>query len=282
MQMTCRSFRFLCSQSLISFLILLTFTGCFKKKETPKVLPKALIVVSSHDQLGDTGKSTGWYLSEVTHIYYPLISAGFDVDFASPKGGDAPLDPESRKMDDPLNKRFMDTPELTAKMKSTLKMSDIKSSDYKIVHYAGGHGTMWDFPDSPDIQRVTKEVYENGGIISAICHGPAALVNVKLTDGTYLVAGKKISAFTDAEEYEVELDSVVPFMLETELRLRDAEFDAGLVWEDKVSVSERLITGQNPQSGHSLAKKLIETYQKVKAQEEEDAKAAAAAVTPES
>lgn len=256
----------------------LFFTACFKKKEAVKVLPKALIVVTSHDKLGSTDRPTGWYLSEVTHVYYPLVAAGFDVIFASPKGGEAPMDPESRKLDDPLNKRFLESPELTAKLKSTLKMSDINSKDYEIIHFAGGHGAMWDFPDSTDIQRVTKEIYENGGLISAICHGPAALLNVKLSDSTNLVTGKRISAFTDAEEFEVSLDSVVPFMLETELRLRDALFQDGLVWEDNVVVDGRLVTGQNPQSGHSLAKKLIKTHRDLKEQKEAEAKKQADAI----
>ncbi len=261
----------------LTLALILTQTGCFKKKAVPPPAPKALIVVTNHGQLGDTGKPTGWYLSEVSHIYYPLKEAGFEIDFASPKGGEAPMDPTSNKPEDPLNKKFLDDASLMQAMKETKKVRDTKASDYKIIHFAGGHGTMWDFPDSPDIQILTRDIYEGGGIVSAICHGPAALVNTKLTDGSYLVAGKKLTAFTDAEEYEVDLHMVVPNMLETQLRLKDAEFDSALPWEDHVVVSGRLITGQNPQSGHSLAKKLVEAYKTLKAEEEAAAKAAAEA-----
>lgn len=263
--------------SLLTAAVVFTQVGCFKKKEVKPPAPKALIVVTSHGQLGDTGNPTGWYLSEVTHIYYPLIEAGFEVDFASPKGGEAPMDPKSNKPEDPLNKKFLDDVALMQKMKETKKVSEVVPADYKVVHFAGGHGTMWDFADSIDIQKLIRDSYEQGGIVAAICHGPAALLNVRLSDGKHLIAGKKITAFTDAEEYEVDLHMVVPFMLETELRLKDAEFDSGLPWEDKVIVSDRLITGQNPQSGHTLAKKIIETYNSVKAEQE---KAAAEASAP--
>lgn len=274
--MQIKTFKTLYTACLLGALAL-TQTGCFKKKEVKPPAPKALIVVTSHSQLGDSGTATGWYLSEVSHVYYPLIEAGFEVDFASPQGGEAPMDPKSHKPEDALNKRFLDDAGLMQKMKETKKVSEVSAQDYKVLHFAGGHGTMWDFPDSAEIQKLTRDIYENGGIVGAICHGPAALVNTKLSNGTYLVAGKKLTSFTDAEEYEAELHMVVPFLLETQLRLRDAEFESGLPWEDHVVVSERLITGQNPQSGHSYAKKIIETYKNMKAQEEAAAKAAAEA-----
>jgi len=217
----------------------------------------ALIVVTNHDRKGTTGKQTGWYLSEVTHIYYPLVEAGYKVDFASPKGGLAPMDESSRDTNDPDNKRLLDDSKTLAQLQNTLAIGDIDAKKYQIIHFAGGHGAMWDFHNSDAINRVTAAIYENGGIVSAVCHGPAALVNVKLSNGKYLVDGKDVSAFTDAEEAEVGLTDVVPFLLESKLRERGAKMHPAKNWQDQSVVSERLVTGQNPQSGHSVGKKIV-------------------------
>lgn len=218
---------------------------------------RALIVVSSNDRLGDTGKKTGWYLSEVTHVYYPLLAAGFTVDFASPKGGAAPMDESSRQLNDPENKRFLDDSAAMARIRETIPLAKIDPGAYDVVHFAGGHGVMWDFPEDRELQRVAAGIYERGGIVAAVCHGPAALANVKLSNGTYLVAGKDVSAFTNAEEEAVGLTKVVPFALQSTLESRGAKFHAGANWASQISVSDRLITGQNPQSAHALAEKLV-------------------------
>lgn len=219
---------------------------------------QALIVVTSNDKLGDTGKKTGWYLSEVTHVYYPLIEAGFSVDFASPRGGAAPIDESSRNLDDPENKRFLEDQDLLDRIQNTLALAKVDPKKYQVVHFAGGHGVMWDFPSNEDLNRIAAAIYENGGIVAAVCHGPAALVNVKLSNGRYLVDGKDVNSFTDSEEKEVGLADTVPFLLESKLKERGAKFHAGANWENKVVVSERLITGQNPQSAAALGKKIVE------------------------
>lgn len=218
----------------------------------------ALIVVTSNDKLGSTGQKTGWYLSEVSHVYYPLVQAGFTVDFASPNGRKAPLDEGSLKLDDPDNKKFVEDKCLFHRLQNTIPLGKVNPAKYQVIHFAGGHGTMWDFPNSPDVSRVAAEVYENGGIVAAVCHGPAALVNVKLSNGKYLVDGKDVNSFTDAEEKEVGLANVVPFLLESKLRERGAKFHAGKNWENKVVVSGRLITGQNPQSAAAVGKAIVE------------------------
>lgn len=220
---------------------------------------RALIVVTNNDKLGDTGKQTGWYLSEVSHVYYPLVEAGFSVDFASPGGGKAPVDESSLKFDDPVNKKFVEDKTIFSRLDNTIPLANVDPKKYQVIHFAGGHGTMWDFPESPDVNRVAAEIYENGGVVAAVCHGPAALVNVKLSDGKYLVDGKDVNSFTDAEEQEVGLAKAVPFLLESRLRERGARFHGGKNWENKVVVSGRLITGQNPQSAASLAKEIVET-----------------------
>lgn len=226
-------------------------------------MKKALIVVTNHNQKGSTGKPTGWYLSEVTHVYYPLVEAGFQIDFASPEGGLAPLDPGSRDLTDPENKKFVEDRGLMVRMSSTLALQKVEPRQYQVIHFAGGHGTMWDFHTSHALNRVAVEIYENGGILSAVCHGPAALVNLKLNNGKYLVQGKKVSAFTNAEEREVGLEKVVPFLLQSKLEERGAVFEAGQNWQDQTSTSERLVTGQNPQSAKSVGKKVVELAKKL-------------------
>ncbi|WP_413584357.1 type 1 glutamine amidotransferase domain-containing protein [Bdellovibrio sp. HCB274] len=223
---------------------------------------RALIVVSSHDKLGTTGKPTGWYLSEVTHVYYPLINAGFIVDFASPKGGAAPLDPGSRDEKDELNKRFLHDKAVMKQIGRTLSLKNVDPNKYTVIHFAGGHGAMWDFPNNPELSRVAAGIYESGGVVSAVCHGPAALVDIKLSNGEYLIKGKKVNGFTNAEEEEVGLSKVVPFPLATKLQERGGIYEGGKNWEDKVVVDGRLITGQNPQSAHSVATKLVELLSK--------------------
>jgi putative intracellular protease/amidase len=223
-------------------------------RERPR---KALITVTSHDRLGETGKRTGWYLSEVTHLYYPLLEAGFQVDFASPRGGEAPMDEGSRKLDDPDNARFLADPSTMAGIRATQPLAHIEPSQYDVVHFAGGHGVMWDFPSDPDVQRIAAAIYEQGGIVAAVCHGPAALVNVLLSDGKYLVAGKEVAAFTNAEEREVGLADVVPMLLQSALEARGARVLVGPSWRSHVRVAERLVTGQNPQSAHEVAKSVL-------------------------
>lgn len=228
---------------------------------------RALIVVTSNDTFGPSGpkdKRTGWYLSEVTHVYYPLVEAGYTVDFASPRGGAAPLDESSRKLDDAENRRFVEEGHL-ARLERTAALGEIDPTRYDVVHFAGGHGVMWDFPGNPDIGRVAAGVYQRGGVVAAVCHGPAALVDVKLSDGTYLVAGKEVSAFTDEEERAVKLSEVVPFLLSSTLAKRGANMHPAANWTSQVSVSERLVTGQNPQSAKALGAKLVEVASRSRA-----------------
>jgi putative intracellular protease/amidase len=231
---------------------------------------KALIVVTSNDRLGNSGK-TGWYLSEVSHVYYPLKDAGFTIEFASPKGGVAPLDESSRDLDDPKNKQLVSELNIKEGLK-TRASSEFKPDNFDLIYFAGGHGTMWDFPHDEDLQKIAADIYERGGMVAAVCHGPAALVNLKLSNGNYLVKDMEVNSFTDKEEKEVGKDDVVPFSLESKLRERGAKFQAADNWGDKVVVSERLITGQNPQSAASLAKKIVEEFKKLEGRSESSAK----------
>jgi putative intracellular protease/amidase len=225
---------------------------------------RVLAVLTSHDRMGDTGHETGFWLSELTHPYYVLTDAGFSVDIASIDGGMAPIDARSFESEDPLNERFLKDADLMAKVIRSVPLSKVDASDYHAVLYCGGHGTMWDFPGNKEVQRVTAEVYEHEGIVAAVCHGPAALVDVKLSDGSYLVNGKNVSAFTNEEEDLVQLTDAVPFLLQDKLIERGAKFKSAAPWQDQVVVDGRLITGQNPASAHTLGERMVELLKKIK------------------
>lgn len=231
---------------------------------TQCITQKILFVVTSNDKKGDTGLPTGFYLSEVSHPWEVLRKAGYDIEFASPKGGKAPV--EAVELEDGFNASFWNNPACREWIDHTIKADKVNPVDYVAVFFAGGHGTMWDFPDSPELASIVRRIYERGGVVSAVCHGPSALVNVKLSDGSYLVTGKKINAFTDEEETAVKMDKVVPFMLESKLRERGAIFEKSAPWQSHVSVDGRLVTGQNPQSatdvGLAVAKLLKERSKK--------------------
>ena len=218
---------------------------------------KALIVVTSHDRLGDTGKQTGYYLPEVTHPYYALLDAGVEVDVASPRGGAAPMDPSSGDRKDPANARFLDTPADRDKAARTTRLADVDPSAYDAILFAGGHGTMWDFREDRDVQRLAAAIHENGGVVAAVCHGPAALVDVRLSSGEFLVAGKRVTGFSNDEEEAAELTNVVPFLLESLLVEHGGRYEkaAGL-WKEHVVTDGRLVTGQNPASAGGVGREV--------------------------
>ena len=217
---------------------------------------KVLIVVTSHDRLGDTGKPTGYYLPEVTHPYYALVDAGLEVDIGSPRGGEAPLDQSSRDLRDPANARFLDTPADAAKLTATRALAEVDPSAYAGVLFAGGHGTMWDFRGNPEIQRIASAIFEAGGVVAAVCHGPAALVDVTLSSGEHLVRGRKVTGFSNAEEDAAELTPIMPFLLESMLAERGGLYEKAPLWQEKVVVDGRLVTGQNPASAGGVGREL--------------------------
>jgi putative intracellular protease/amidase len=215
-----------------------------------------LMVLTSHGELGDTGKPTGFFLGELTHPLEVFEQAGIAVEFASVKGGEPPVD--GMDLEDGVNARYWNDPGFRAKLAATKKLSEIDLSDYAGVYFAGGHGTMWDFPDDEAVQKTAREIYEAGAPVGAVCHGPAALVNVKLSDGSYLVDGKEVSAFTNDEEETVGLTEVVPFLLASKLEERGAKHQPAPNFEKQVVASGRLVTGQNPASAAGVAQKMVE------------------------
>lgn len=218
--------------------------------------PTVLIAVTSHSALGDTGRTTGYYLSEVSHPWHALVAAGYAVAFVSPQGGEAPLDPGSRKTDDPINAAFLASADFEA-LSHTLRPEDVDPADYVAVWYAGGHGTMWDFAENERLAQIAAKIYDAGGVVGAVCHGPAGLVNVRLSDGSYLVAGKRVAAFTDDEERAAGLDAVVPFLLQSTLEARGADHRGAALWQSHVEVDGRLVTGQNPASAQEAGEALV-------------------------
>jgi putative intracellular protease/amidase len=229
-------------------------------KQNNKMSKKILFVVTSHSQKGNTGKSTGYYLSEVSHAWQVLHHAGYDIDFVSPQGGKAPVD--GFNLEDPINKEFWDDELYRNKIENTMKPSEINAGHYAAIFYAGGHGTMWDFADNAELASIAAQIYENGGIVSAVCHGPAGLVNIRLKHGEYLVANKKINAFSNEEETAVGLEKTVPFLLENKLKERGAKFEKSGLWQPHVTTDQRVITGQNPQSAKGVGEAVLAALKK--------------------
>jgi putative intracellular protease/amidase len=216
---------------------------------------KVLIVLTSHDTLGNTGKETGFYLPEVSHPVDVFDLAGLTVAYVSPKGGKAPMIGIDRA--DPVNAAFLEHPKKMAQVENTLHPTQINPSEYDAIFYAGGHGTMWDFPENIDLAHIAARIYEQGGIVGAVCHGSAGLVNIQLSDGNYLVTGKVVSGFTNEEEKEVGLAEVVPFLLEDKLAECGATVEKAPNFQAQVSVSDRLVTGQNPASAAGVAERMV-------------------------
>ena len=221
-----------------------------------------LLVVTNHKKLGTTGKMTGYYLPEVTHPYYKFVEAGLKVTFASPKGGKAPMDPKSLDLKDPYNKKFYENKELMKQLDNTIALKDVDPSDYGAIVFAGGHGTMWDFTNSKDLNNVAENIYSNGGVVAAVCHGPAALVNLKGKNGKPLISGVKVTGFTNEEEEIVKLTNQMPFLLETDLKKAGAVFEEAKPWQEKVVVDKRIVTGQNPASASKLGEEVVKLLRK--------------------
>ncbi|MGJ5641388.1 type 1 glutamine amidotransferase domain-containing protein [Formosa sp. S-31] len=216
---------------------------------------KILFVVTSHDKKAN-GDATGYYLSEVAHPWKVLTEAGYEIDFVSPKGGTPPVDGFDLK--DPVNKEFWENELYQNKISNSMKPSDVTPSDYLAIYYAGGHGAMWDLPNDTAIAEIAANIYEANGVVGAVCHGPAGIVNIKLSDGKYLIDGKKVNGFTNEEEELVGLTKVVPFLLEDQLKEHGGIYEKSEPWQVHVVSDQRLVTGQNPQSATEVGEAILE------------------------
>jgi putative intracellular protease/amidase len=225
-------------------------------------MARILIVLTSHTRLGETGRATGFYFDEMAAPYYALIDAGHQVDIASIRGGPAVHDPGSVKADPAARpaavRRFLEDPAAMAKLSSTLPIEAVDAAAYDGVFLPGGHGTMYDFPTSEALGRVVGRIADQGGVIGAVCHGPAGLVDARRADGTPVIAGLKVNSFTDAEEAAVGLTDAMPFLLETRLRELGGLFEGAPNFTAKAVRDGQLITGQNPMSAEAVAALLVE------------------------
>jgi putative intracellular protease/amidase len=220
---------------------------------------KILIVLTSHDQLGKTGNKTGFWLEEFAAPYYVLKDAGAAITLASPKGGQPPLDPKSDLPESltELTKRFRKDKAAQAELANTKKLSDVSADDFDAVFYPGGHGPMWDMPDNKISIALIEAFVKADKPVGAVCHAPAAIVNVRGKDGEYLVKSKRVTGFTNSEEDAVGLTAIVPFLLEDRLNERGGVYSKGADWAPYVQVDGKLVTGQNPASSQPAAQELL-------------------------
>jgi len=222
---------------------------------------KILFVLTSHSELGNTGRKTGFWIEEFASPYYVLADAGAIITIASPAGGQPPVDPKSEEADaqSPSTQRFYRDMEAIDKVAYSLKLSDINTTDYDAVFYPGGHGPLWDLAINKTSIKLIEDFYNSQKPVAFVCHAPAALIGVKAEDGQPLVKGKKVTSFSDTEEEGVGLTKVVPFLLESELTKLGAHYSKGADWSSFTQHDGLLITGQNPASSEAVANLLLKT-----------------------
>jgi len=242
--------------SLILIMLLACISGFSQTKNKSQMKKKILFVITSHEEKGNTGEKTGYYLSEVSHPWKVLTQAGYEIDFVSPKGGESPID--GFDLEDEVNKEFYENEFYQNKIKNSMKPSAVDPSEYVSIYYAGGHGAVWDLPNNGKIAALATKIYENNGVVAAVCHGPAGLLNIKLSNGKYLIEGKKVNGFTNVEEAAVGLTNVVPFLLEDEMKKRGGLYEATEAWLPFAISDQRVITGQNPQSATKVGELMVE------------------------
>jgi putative intracellular protease/amidase len=219
-----------------------------------------LMVLTSHDRLGQTGKPTGFWLEEFAAPFYVLKDAGHRITLASPAGGQPPLDPKSDEPDAQTDatRRFRDDAEATAALADTERLGDIDPASFEAVFFPGGHGPMWDLAEDADVRRIIEGLHGAGKPVAAVCHGPAVFRRTVGQDGAPLVRGRRMTGFTNDEEAAVGLTEVVPFLLEDELKRLGADFSSARAFAPHVVRDGLLITGQNPASSEPAAEALLE------------------------
>lgn len=225
---------------------------------------KVLMVLTSHDTLGNTGRKTGFWLEELAAPYYAFLDAKAEIVLASPKGGQPPLDPKSNEpsFQTDLTRRFEADPKATAQLAATERLDSVSPADFDAVFYPGGHGPLWDLAEDKNSIQLIEGFLAAGKPAALVCHAPGVLRHVKKPDGTPLVDGKKVTGFTNTEEEAVGLTNVVPFLVEDELKANGGLYSKGEDWGSYVVTDGLLITGQNPASSSEAAKVLIASLNK--------------------
>ena len=247
----------------VIFAIFIAFGSTNLQAQTNKKL-KVLFVLTSHNQLGNTGKKTGFWIEEFATPYYFFADKNIDVLIATPNGGQAPIDPKSNEpnFQTESTKRYFTDAKAQKILSSTKKLSAVNQKNFDAVFYPGGHGPMWDLATDKNSIALIQSFYNNNKPIAFVCHGSAALVNVKKANGDYLINGKKITSFCNTEEDAVQLTNVVPFSLENKLKERGAIYEKGADWSSFTITDGLLLTGQNPQSSKEVAEKLLDKIKK--------------------
>ncbi|WP_334177298.1 type 1 glutamine amidotransferase domain-containing protein [Pseudoxanthomonas sp.] len=220
---------------------------------------KILMVLTSHDRLGDTGHKTGFWLEELAAPYYVFKDAGADLVLASPKGGSPPLDPKSDAPDaqTAATVRFNEDADALSALAATHRLKDVVEGDFDAVFYPGGHGPMWDLAEDADSIRLVEQAFSAGKPVAAVCHGPAVFRHARGALGEPLVKDKRVTGFSNEEETAVGLADVVPFSLEDELKKHGARYERGVAWQSYVVADGRLVTGQNPASSAAAAEDVL-------------------------
>ncbi|WP_144635467.1 type 1 glutamine amidotransferase domain-containing protein [Bordetella genomosp. 13] len=220
---------------------------------------KILMILTSHDTLGDTGRKTGFWLEEFAAPYYVFADAGASLTLASPRGGQPPLDPKSDEPDAQTDatRRFRGDPQAQALLAATVPLHQVRAADHDAVFYPGGHGPLWDLAEDRHSIALIENMLAAGKPVAAVCHAPGVLRHVKASDGQALVAGRKVAGFSNSEEDAVQLTDVVPFLVEDELKRLGARYERGEDWQPYVVGDGMLITGQNPASSEAAAKALL-------------------------
>lgn len=223
-----------------------------------------LMVLTSHDQLGNTGKKTGFWLEEFAAPYYTFKDAGAQLTLASPKGGQPPLDPKSDEPDaqTAATDRFRKDSAAQSALASTVVLSSVKAEDFDAVFYPGGHGPLWDLAEDKDSIALIEAIYKAGKPVATVCHAPGVLRHVKDADGQPLVKGKRVTGFSNTEEEAVQLTDVVPFLVEDELKANGGIYSKGADWASYITTDGLLLSGQNPASSEATAKALLAALQR--------------------
>lgn len=234
---------------------------------TTKSQGKILVVMTNHSKYPSRKDTTGLWVTELTHFYDVARKAGYDMDFVSPNGGAVPLDERSQKwiyMDKEARAHLAD-PAFMSRLNNTLKPTDIKASDYKAIYFTGGHGVMWDLPNNPELTALAEQIYRQGGVVSAVCHGVAGVLALKDEQGQPLIANRKVTGFSNREESLSGMKKEVPFFLEDQLKSKGAQYSQGLLpFTSYVVVDDRIITGQNPQSPHDVGVEVVKKLATIK------------------
>jgi len=220
---------------------------------------KVLMVLTSHEELGSTGKKTGFWLEEFAAPYYVFKDSGAEITLASPKGGQPPLDPKSAEKDSQTaaTERFRADKEAQTALAHTVKLSEISPAGYDALFYPGGHGPLWDLAEDKNSIALIEAMYAQGKPVSAVCHAPGAFRHARSPDGSPLVQGKSVTGFSNSEETAVGLTDVVPFLVEAELQKNSGNYFKGADWQSYVVRDGNLITGQNPASSEAAAKAVL-------------------------